>query len=63
MDRRSSGAPELAKPAEPYSPITMVSVLWRHGPTMLGLMEQKHIAWPQLTQPEMANLIAYLNSR
>jgi len=60
---RASGAPELAKPAEPYSPITMVSVLWRHGPTMLSLMQQKHIAWPQFTQPEMANLIAYLNSR
>jgi mono/diheme cytochrome c family protein len=62
-DDRASGAPPLAKPAEPYSAITMVSVLWRHGPAMLRQMEGKHIAWPQLTQPEMANLIAYLNSR
>lgn len=59
----SSGAPNLSKPAEPYSAITMVSVLWRHGPTMLKTMQQKHIAWPQLTQGEMGNLIAYLNSR
>jgi cytochrome c2 len=59
----SSGAPSLSKPAEPYSAITMVSVLWKHGPAMLRRMQEKRIAWPQLTQGEMANLIAYLNSR
>lgn len=62
-DDRSSGAPALSKPAEPYSAITMASVLWRHGPTMLRKMQDKHIAWPQLSQTEMSNLIAYLNSR
>ena len=62
-DDPSSGAPALTKPAAPYSAISMVSVLWRHGPTMLQRMQEKHIAWPQLTQSEMANLIAYLNSR
>lgn len=59
----SSGAPSLSKPAEPYSAISVVSVLWRHGPAMLRKMQEKHIAWPQLSQSEMANLIAYLNSR
>ena len=59
----SSGAPSLSKPAEPYSAIGMVSLLWRHGPAMLQRMGEKRIAWPQLTQDEMANLIAYLNSR
>lgn len=60
---RSSGAPALSKPGEPYSAITMVSVLWKHGPTMLKSMQAKKIAWPQMTQNEMANLIAYLNTR
>ena len=59
----SSGAPNLSKPAEPYSAITVVSALWLHGPVMLKMMQQKHIVWPQLTQNEMANVIAYLNSR
>jgi len=59
----SSGAPALSKPNEPYSAIAMVAVLWRHGPAMLQRMEEKHIPWPQLTPAEMANLIAYLNSR
>ena len=59
----SSGAPALGKPADPYSAISMVVVLWKHGPAMLERMQERHIAWPQLTQTEMANLIAYLNSR
>jgi len=59
----SSGAPRLTKPAEPYSAITMVSVLWRHGPAMFKMMQEKHMAWPQVTPSEAANVIAYLNSR
>jgi mono/diheme cytochrome c family protein len=62
-DDRASGAPPLAKGADPYSAITMVSALWRHGPAMLSQMEAKHIAWPRVSQQEMTNLIAYLNSR
>lgn len=58
----SSGTPSLSKPAEPYSAISMVAVLWRHGPAMLHRMQEEHIAWPQLSQDDMANLIAYLNS-
>jgi hypothetical protein len=37
--------------------------LWKHGPGMLQKMQERHIAWPQVSQSEMANLIAYLNSR
>ena len=59
----SSGAPALNKQTEPYSAISMVSVLWKHGPRMLREMQQKNIRWPQLSQAEMVNLIAYLNSR
>ena len=62
-DDSSSGAPALAKPGEPYSSISMVHVLWQHGPAMLRKMNEKHIAWPQISQNEMANLIAYLNTR
>jgi cytochrome c2 len=59
----ASGAPALGKPSDPYSAISMVTVLWKHGPAMLERMQERHIEWPQLTQSEMANLIAYLNSR
>lgn len=59
----SSGAPALAKRSDRYSAIVMVSVLWKHGPVMLRKMQEKQIGWPELSQAEMANLIAYLNSR
>jgi len=58
----SSGAPDLSKSSQPDSSISMVEVLWRHGPTMLQRMRDKRIPWPQFTQDEMVNLIAYLNS-
>jgi hypothetical protein len=50
-------------PPDPYSAISMVSVLWEHGPRMLRQMERNKIAWPQFSQSEMVNLIAYLNQR
>ena len=57
----SSGAPSLSKGAGSYSDITMVSVLWEHGPAMLDRMKQNNIAWPRFTAPQMSDLIAYLN--
>jgi mono/diheme cytochrome c family protein len=59
----SSGAPRLAKGKDTYSDITMVAALWEHGPRMFDSMTQKKIAWPRFTAPQMADLIAYLNSR
>jgi len=58
----SSGAPKLAHGTEAYSDITMISVLWSHGPRMLERMNEKKIAWPRFTAPQMSDLIAYLNS-
>jgi mono/diheme cytochrome c family protein len=58
----SSGAPQLGKNPEGYSDITMVSILWRHGPAMLDRMKQRNIPWPRFTAPQMADLIAYLGS-
>jgi mono/diheme cytochrome c family protein len=58
----SSGAPKLSKGKDAYSDITIVSVLWDHGPRMLEMMEQKKLAWPRFTAGQMSDLIAYLNS-
>ena len=41
----------------------MVSALWRHGPTMLALMNERKRAWPRFNAKEMSDLIAYLNTR
>ena len=58
----SSGAPPLTKNAEGYSDVTMISILWRHGPAMLERMKQRNLPWPRFTGQQMADLIAYLGS-
>jgi mono/diheme cytochrome c family protein len=59
----ASGAPALTSRDREYSGITMVSVLWGHGPSMLGSMQAKQIPWPRFETHEMSDLIAYLNTR
>jgi len=56
-----SSAPALS--GTQRTSLSMVSVLWRHGPTMLRQMESKKIGWPRFTGSDMADLIAYLNSK
>ena len=62
-DDPASGAPALSRPAQPITGSTMVSILWRHGPEMLTRMNQKNIKWPRFENYEMADIIAYLNTR
>lgn len=63
-DNASSGAPKLASGGRaPLTSPAMISVLWRHGPTMMEQMKAKGIPWPRFEGAQMANLIAYLNSR
>jgi mono/diheme cytochrome c family protein len=62
-DNVSSGAPALTALAGSASSATMVSTLWRHGPDMLNRMQREKMAWPAFQGAEMADLIAYLNSR
>ena len=41
----------------------MISALWRHGPKMLTMMQQKNVAWPRFDGTQMADVIAFLNTR
>ena len=59
----SSGAPHLPMSGRDFSGAAMVSVLWRHGPDMLSQMKTKSIAWPRFEGAQMADLIAYLNTK
>jgi hypothetical protein len=60
---KETGAPYLTQVSEVYSPITVTSAVWSHGPAMFRAMRQKRISWPEFHGSEMADLIAYLNSR
>jgi mono/diheme cytochrome c family protein len=59
----SSGAPPLPAAGREFSGAAMVSVLWHHGPAMLDRMKAKGIAWPRFDGTQMADLIAYLNTK
>jgi cytochrome c2 len=61
-DDPASGAPRITPRPGGFNGITMVSALWKHGPTMLNRMKSENIAWPHLDPQEMSNLISYLNS-
>jgi cytochrome c2 len=56
----SSGAPKLNGQ---FTAATMVSALWHHGPSMAEQMKSRHLPWPRFDGQDMANLIAYLNTR
>jgi mono/diheme cytochrome c family protein len=57
-----SGAPKLPESGRSFSSATMVAALWHHGPRMEELIRANHSSWPLFTGPEMAELIAYLDS-
>ena len=61
--RRETGAPDLSQVTEVFSPITLTSAVWRHGPSMMEKMKEQSIAWPEFRGSEMRDLMAYLNSR
>ena len=57
------GAPQLTDVPGPFNPIRITSTLWSHGPKMLETMKRNNVSWPRFTTEEMADLLAYLNTR
>jgi cytochrome c2 len=46
-----------------FNGASMVSALWRHGPSMLSQMQKERVQWPRFEGSQMADLIAYLNTK
>jgi len=61
--RKETGASDLTQSSEVFSPITLTSSVWRHGPSMMAKMKDENIPWPEFTGSEMTDLITYLNSK
>ena len=61
-DEASGKAPKLTG-AGGFNGATMVSALWRHGPSMLNEMKKEGVQWPRFEGAQMADLIAYLNTK
>jgi mono/diheme cytochrome c family protein len=58
-----TSAPNLAEKAGQFSPFYMVAALWQHGSGMLARMVSQNKEWQVLSAQEMADIIAYLNTR
>jgi mono/diheme cytochrome c family protein len=46
-----------------FSPVTLVSALWAHGPEMRDRMTQQGLSWPHLSAGNVSDLVSYLNSK
>jgi len=59
-----SGAPNLKEQAGNFTAVTVISALWRHGPRMLQrIQDTTHYPWPRFDGTQMADLIAFLNTK
>lgn len=58
----TNGPPPLTPiDARRFNAPTMMSSVWTHGPSMLDEMENRGLDWPEFSEREMEDLIAYLN--
>ncbi len=55
-------APRLRGGPEVTTTITLATALWAHGPQMLDRARQQGRPWPTLTEDDVGDLIAFLNS-
>jgi mono/diheme cytochrome c family protein len=46
-----------------FNGASMVSALWRHGPSMRSQMQKDGVQWSRFEGSQMADLIAYLNTK
>ncbi|MBI4459861.1 MAG: cytochrome c [Acidobacteria bacterium] len=53
--------PNLSRP-QAYSSIQMGSIVWTHGPQMYQKMRENNVPWPSVTEQDLTNLLAFLNS-
>ncbi|HET7343097.1 MAG TPA: c-type cytochrome [Methylomirabilota bacterium] len=59
--RRGVGPPldVLRRPQGAYE---LAGRLWNHAPAMFTLLGQQELPWPAISEPEMADLMAYLQA-
>jgi len=58
----TSIAPSLRGKNNRYSSISLGTVLWHHGPEMNKRVLEKGLKWPDLSEGDVGDLLAFLNS-
>jgi mono/diheme cytochrome c family protein len=58
-----TGASTMARGEKLFTPFSMVALGWKHGRQMQEQMEKQRIRWPSLSESDISDIIAYMNSR
>ncbi|MEZ5393793.1 MAG: cytochrome c [Bryobacterales bacterium] len=58
-DKGEAGAPKL----NALTAVDLASAIWTHGPNMKAQMDYLEKDWPELSAADVANLVAYVQSR
>jgi cytochrome c2 len=53
--------PRLKPSADVFTPVSLASTLWNHGPGMWARAQQLGVAWPALESADLGNLTSFLN--
>jgi mono/diheme cytochrome c family protein len=59
----AAGASRMVRGERIFTPFSMISLWWVHGPLMQQSTRQDGERWPQLSEQDVANLVAYMNTR
>jgi nitric oxide reductase subunit C len=54
-------APRLNPGADAFTPVSLASALWNHGPGMWARAQQLGVAWPALQGTDLGDLTSFLN--
>ncbi|MBI1739507.1 MAG: cytochrome c [Acidobacteriales bacterium] len=58
----TTSGPALRSRDRVFTSITLATALWRHGPDMYRKTQQLGLPWPMLSESDLGDLIAFLNS-
>ena len=61
-DEGGANQAKFARGERVFTPVSIIPVVWAHGPQMLVQMKQEGIRWPHLSADDVSNLAAYLNT-
>ena len=61
MAEGTKEGPRLKPASDVYTPVSLSSTLWNHGPGMWARAQQLGVAWPALEGTDLGNLTSFLN--
>lgn len=58
----TSQGPRLRRRAQVFTPVTLATALWQHGPKMYHHTQEMGLRWPTIEEKDVSDLVAFLNA-